>query len=136
MLKKTIKYEDFNGDAREEEFFFNLTEAELMEMELSSNGLSSKLQKVVEAQDSGEIIKIVKNLILKSYGVKSEDGRRFIKNDDIVSEFESSAAFSELLMELVTDDEKASAFISGIIPAKLQAEIEKENKSNVVPMNK
>ena len=119
MLKKTITYTDFNGVERTEDFYFNLTEAELTEMELSMNGgLSDYIQKIISAQDAPSIINIFKDLLLKSYGEKSLDGRRFIKNQEIRDAFEQTQAYSQLFMELASDDQKAAEFINGIVPAK------------------
>ena len=119
MLKKTITYTDFNGVERTEDFYFNLTEAELTEMELSMNGgLSDYIQKIISAQDAPSIINIFKDLLLKSYGEKSLDGRRFVKNQEIRDAFEQTQAYSQLFMELASDDQKAAEFINGIVPAK------------------
>lgn len=118
MLKKTIKYPDYNGKEREEDFYFNLNKAELTEMEFSQDGgLTSLIERVVKEQDNKEIIKIFKDLVLKAYGVKSDDGRRFIKNDEIRDSFVQTEAYSELFMELATDADAAAAFINGITPA-------------------
>jgi hypothetical protein len=120
MLKKSITYDDYVGTTVTEDFFFNLSKAELVELELShKDGLSASLQKIVASEDGAEIIKEFKNIILKSYGEKSEDGRRFIKNQHLRDEFESTEAYSVLFMELVTDAEAAAAFIRGIMPQGL-----------------
>ena len=122
MITKTIKYVDYNGVERTESFQFNLTKAELMEMELSEEGgLAEKIQKIIDTQNMPEIIKVFKDLVLKSYGMKSDDGRRFIKNDKMREEFQQTEAYSDLFMELATDADKASEFISGIIPAEAKA---------------
>lgn len=121
MLKKTIKYTDYNGAEREEDFYFNLTKAELAEMELEvAGGLEQKIRKVVASQDNREIIKIFKDIVLRSYGVKSDDGRRFIKNDEIRADFAQTEAYSILFMELATNDEVAAAFINAVIPNDIQ----------------
>lgn len=117
MIAKTITYTDYNGLERTETFFFNLSKAELMEMELSrEGGLSEKMQQVIDAKDVPSIITIFKDLLLKAYGVKSDDGRRFIKSKELSEEFAQTEAYSILFMELASDAEKAAAFISGIIP--------------------
>ena len=117
MLKKTITYTDYNDNTRTEDFYFNLSEAEIMEMEMSTvGGLAESIQKIVAAQDAPSIIKIFKDLVLKAYGVKSADGKRFIKNSAIREEFEQTEAYSKLFMELATDSDAASKFISGILP--------------------
>lgn len=117
MLKQTIKYTDYDGNEREEDFYFNLTKAEIMEMQLSTaGGLEKKIQSIVAAQDTKKIIEIFKEIIIKSYGVKSPDGKRFIKNDEVRAEFLETEAFSELFMQLATDDKAAAKFINGITP--------------------
>lgn len=118
MFKKTITYHDYNGQEIKEDFYFNLTKAEIMEMQLEkSGGFAEKIQRVVDAKDVPEIIKIFKELILKSYGVKSDDGKRFIKSEQLRDEFTQTEAYSELFLELATDADAASAFVNGIIPA-------------------
>lgn len=122
MLKKTITYKDYNGTERTEDFYFNLTKAEVMEMEMStSGGLAEMIENIVKAQDSPSIIKIFKNLILKAYGEKSPDGKRFMKVNDagvpLSVAFSQTEAFSILFMELATDAEAASNFVNGIIPS-------------------
>ena len=117
MLKKAITYEDFNGEEATEIFFFNLSKAELIEMELShKGGLSESLKEIAASEDGKRIIEEMKSIILTSYGKKSADGRRFMKSDQIREEFASSEAYSVLFMELVTDAEAAVAFVQGIIP--------------------
>ena len=120
MLKKTITYKDYNDVERTEDFYFNLTKAEVMEMEMSTTGgLAEMIQRIVAAQDAPAIIKIFKDLLLKAYGEKSPDGKRFVKSDAIREAFEQTEAYSILFMELATDDKKAAEFINGIIPADL-----------------
>ena len=118
MLKKTITYTDYNGSERTEDFYFNLSKAEVMEMEMSTTGgLAETITKIVAAQDSPAIIKIFKELVLKAYGEKSPDGKRFIKSDEIATAFSQTEAYSNLFMELATDAEAAAAFVNGITPA-------------------
>lgn len=126
MITKTVEYTDFNGNKRTDTLYFNLTEAELMDMELSEEGgLSGKLSSIVESNDKAGLLKFLKNFILNSYGEKSEDGRRFVKNDTIRDEFAQSAAFSKLLMDMLTDDAVATEFVNGIVPASLREYAEK-----------
>lgn len=125
MLTKKIKYTDYNGTEREETFCFNLTKAELMEMEMStSGGLAEMIQNIVQTQDAPAIIKIFKDLVLKAYGEKSPDGKRFIKMNDagvpLSLGFSQTEAYSQLFMELATDADKAAEFINGIVPADMQ----------------
>ena len=118
MLKKTITYVDYDGKSRTEDFYFNLTKAELTEMEMShEGGLGKAIERIIQAQKIPQIIEIFKSLINKSYGVKSDDGRRFIKNEDILKEFTETEAYSDLFMELATNSDAASAFVNGIVPA-------------------
>ena len=117
MLKKDIKYLDYNDNERSESFYFNLNKAEVMEMELStSGGLTNMIQKIVETQDSTELIKIFKDLILKSYGEKSADGKRFMKSEASAIGFSQTEAYSDLFMALATDANLASEFVNGIVP--------------------
>ena len=117
MLKKTITYTDYNRVERKEDFYFNLTKAEIMEMEMSiSGGLTEMINRIVAAQDAPAIVKIFKELVLKAYGVKSPDGKRFIKSDELATEFAQTEAYSQLFMELATDADAASAFVNGIVP--------------------
>ena len=123
MLKKTITYTDYNGTERTEDFYFNLTKAEVMEMEMStSGGMAEMIQRIVAAQDAPAIIKIFKELVLKAYGEKSADGKRFIKSDDIRDAFSQTEAYSILFMELATDADAAAKFVNGIVPADMNAD--------------
>ena len=119
MLKKTITYIDFNGQTRTEDHYFNLTEAEAMEMELTTTGgMVQMMESIIAAQDVPSIIKVFKELILKSYGKKGPDGRRLIKSEEISKEFSETNAYSKLFMELGTDAKKAAAFFDGVISKK------------------
>lgn len=127
MIAKTIKYKDFNGAEREEKYFFNLTQAELTEMQLStSGGMDDYLKQIVAAQDTPQIIKIFKELIFKSYGEKTLDGKRFRKVDDngvpLSIAFSETEAYSNLFMELATNDVAAAEFVNGIMPANAKTE--------------
>ena len=118
MLKKTIHFQDFNGTSRTEDFYFNLPQAEVTELEVSvDGGLVEMIHRITAAQDGRQIIETFKNIIRKAYGVKSPDGRRFIKNQEVWDEFAQTEAYSKLFMELATDANAASAFVNGIIPA-------------------
>ena len=127
MLKKTIEYTDCNDVERKEDFYFNLTEAELTEMEYSVNGgFSEMMNKIIATQDVPTIVKIFKDLLLKAYGEKSPDGRRFIKSKELSTEFSQTEAYSKLFMELATDADKAAEFVNGIIPKSI-------SQQNTVP---
>lgn len=120
MLKKTITYTDFNGVSRTEDFYFNFTEAELMEMEMgTTGGLAEEIQKIVAAQDAPAIIAVFKKIVLNAYGEKSADGKRFVKNNDIRAAFEQTNAYSKLFMELATDSNAAAEFVNGVVPQKV-----------------
>lgn len=124
MLKKTITYTDYNGVERKEDFYFNLSKAEVMEMELSTTGgLAEMIKRIVAAQDQPAIIKVFKDLILKAYGEKSPDGKRFIKSPELSDAFAQTEAYSILFMELATNDEAAAKFINGIVPADMAQQI-------------
>lgn len=117
MLKRTITYTDYDGLERTEDFYFNLTRAEVAEMELSvDGGLVKMLNKIVEAKDGKRIIETLKDFILKAYGEKSPDGRRFIKNDEVRANFAQTEAYSKLFMELALDADAAAKFIDAIVP--------------------
>lgn len=127
MLKKTITYEDYNGETRTEDFYFNLTRTELIEMEFSidsKDSFSSTLQILVNEHDHAEIIRVVKQIVLKSYGEKSQDGRRFIKNQEIRDAFEQCPAFDILYMELATDSDAAAEFFTKLMPSSVSSELE------------
>lgn len=120
MLKKTISYVDYDGNEREETFYFNLTEAEIMEMQMgTTGGLAEMIQRIVEAQDAPSIMKTFKDIILRAYGVKSPDGRRIIKTDALKEEFAQTEAYSKLFIELATDADAAANFINAIVPNKV-----------------
>lgn len=128
MLKKTMTYTDFDGNERTENFYFNLTKAELAEWELCTNGgMTQKLTEIAQSNDGPTITKAFKEIIRKAYGEKSDDGRAFLKSDEISDRFEATQAYSDLFVELVTDVDKATAFVNAIMP---------NDKPNVVPMNK
>ena len=120
MLKKTISYTDYNGVER--------TEAELMEWELGTEGgLSNVAQRIIDAKDQKAIINLFKELLIKAYGEKSADGRRFMKSDEISQAFTESPAYSILYMELATDDKAAANFINGIMPSDLVSQAKAQN---------
>ena len=122
MLKKTITYTDYNGVERTEDFYFNFSKAEIMEMEMgTTGGLAEMIEKIVKTKDHPAIVKLFKDLVLKAYGEKSEDGRRFIKNDLVRDSFAQTEAYSILFMELATNADAAAKFVNGVIPAGLTA---------------
>ena len=134
MLTKEFKFTDFNGTERTEKHLFHLSKAEIMEMEMgTTGGLTEYIQNIIDAQDGPSIIKLFKDLILKSYGVKSPDGREFIKNDQVRNSFAQTEAYSMLFMELATDSEAAAAFVNGIIPSDMAEKVKEAENSNLTP---
>lgn len=124
MIKKTVKYEDFNGNQQSDELYFHLSKSELSDMELSRDGgMSAYYQRIVEAQSNPELAAVFKEMILKSYGVKSDDGKSFLKKDKdgtpLSIAFEQTAAFDALYMELIQDTDAAIAFFNGVVPNDL-----------------
>ena len=133
MKKETIVYTDYNGVERKEYFFFNFTKAELLEMELgTTGGLSEMIQKIIDTHDTPAIIKIFKEIVLKAYGQKSPDGKRFIKTPELTTEFMQTEAYSTLFMELATNTDKAADFINKIVPQDMA---QKATPSASVPAN-
>lgn len=130
MYKKTITYEDYDGVERTETLYFNLSKAELMELEIGTpGGFSSKIHKIIDAKDTSELVSLFKFFIERSYGVKSPDGRRFIKNQEVLDDFMQTEAYSELYMELASDAEAAAAFVNGLMPKltpEQQAQVDAE----------
>ena len=132
MIKKTVTFTDYNGVERTEDFYFNLTKAEVMEMEMSTTGgLAETIQKIVAAQDAPAIIKIFKDLVLRAYGEKSPDGRRFIKSDDISAAFSQTEAYSQIFMEQATDADAAAKFVNGIVPADMAKQLASSSVTNI-----
>lgn len=133
MLKKTIEYTDYNGTKRVEDFYFNLSKAEITEMEMGvTGGLAESIEKIVKAQDVPSIVKTFKELILKAYGEKSADGKRFIKNEELSTAFSQTEAYSNLFMELSTDADVAAEFIKGLIPQEYASQIPNDVATNLI----
>ncbi len=145
MYKKTITYTDFNGVERTEDFYFHFTKAELMDLNLSTDGgLLEIIKTIVKAKDTPELVKLFKKTILLAYGIKSEDGRRFKKSDEIREDFLSTEAYSEIYMQLATDADEAAKFINGVLPADLatqaneliaNGEVDEETKQLIESLN-
>lgn len=122
MLAKTITYTDYEGTERKETFYFNLNESELIEMQVSATGgLTKYIEKIIESKDGGKIMAVFKELLFKSYGEKSADGRRFVKSEELSKAFSQTEAYNKLFMELCTDDKAAAAFVNGLLPSNLTA---------------
>lgn len=138
MLKKTIVYTDYNGTTRKEDFYFNLTQAEVTELEVSvEGGLVEMINRIVAAQNGKVIIETFKDIILRAYGEKSPDGRRFIKNQEVRDAFAQTEAYSNLFMELATNAKAASEFVNGIVPPKMEkvAPADQSAEAPAVPEN-
>lgn len=123
MLKKLIKYKDYNGTERQENFYFNLNKTELMEMETEvTGGMRQLLEDMMEKQDIPKIMKAFKTIILKAYGEKSPDGRRFFKSEELSTAFTQTEAYNVLYMELLSDAKKAAQFIEQLMPEDMRAD--------------
>ena len=137
MITETIKYFDYNGNERTEQCCFNLSKAECMEMELGTEGgMQQLVEKIVNEKDNKRLVEIFKQIILKSYGEKSPDGKYFRKSEEIANNFAATEAYSELFMKLATDAEYAAKFVNGILPdlSKEEAKTAEFTKA-VIPMN-
>lgn len=121
MIKWPITYEDYNGSQVTEDFYFNLNKAELTAMLFDANGAYTEyIQRLINERNLKQLGSEFRNIILNSYGQKSDDGKVFRKNQQIREDFENSEAYSVLFMELISDSDKASKFITGILPKELQ----------------
>lgn len=127
MIKKTITYVDFNGNERTEDFYFNLSKAELMRMELGvKGGMTEMMNRMIAAQDAPAMMEVFENLVRQSYGVKTPDGRGFVKRPEDYEAFKSTEAYSELFVELITNPDACAEFFNGVIPANLAKQVEEE----------
>lgn len=133
MFKKTMTYKDYNGEDVTRTFYFNISRAELIELEASSDGgVFTLIDQLTENRDIHRIVEIFKTLILKSIGRKSPDGERFIKSEEIAQEFSQTEAFSDLFVELASDSDFAAEFVKGILPneKQMRSVIDKLSKNN------
>lgn len=129
MLKHEIKYTDYDGDKHEESFYFNLNEVEMIELEVEhSDGLYNWLDKLVKMEDRKEMWYEFKRIVLLSYGVKTPDGKSFMKSPEITTAFEYHAAFNQLMKDITTDEDIAATFINGIMPPEMVKAAEKAAK--------
>lgn len=127
MYNKTVTYKDYKGNTRTEDFYFNLNKAELVELELSTKGgLTVMMDRIIAAQDNATLFKIFKDLVSKSYGVLSDDGRKFVKNQEVLDDFMQTEAYSIIFSELATNAEAAAEFFNNVIPQNLAKELAKE----------
>lgn len=134
MLKKTITFNDLDGNKLTEDFYFHLSKAKIMEMELSTTGgLEASMKKLIQKRDGATIMSVFKDLILKSYGERSLDGKTFIQNKELSEAFEQTDAYSELFVELVTNDVAAAEFFNGILPEDVREKVEEEKAAGNLP---
>lgn len=134
MLKKTITYTDYNGNVRTEDFYFNLSKAECMELELGTHGgLSEAIRKMIELQDMPSMIKLTKEWVLRAYGEKSLDGKRFMKSKELSDAFSQTEAYSQLFMELATNADAAAEFFNNIIPKPDDKAVSDDKKIAILP---
>ena len=121
MIKKTVTYTDYNGVERTEPFYFHFTQAELLDMEMSTEGgFAERIQRIIDAKDQTSLLKVIKQFVLDAYGVKSDDGRRFIKKSEVKEAFVECPAYSEIYMEFLSDDKFAAEFVNGVIPSDMK----------------
>jgi hypothetical protein len=134
VLKREISYENFDGEQVTETIYFNISKPEIIELEVEyEGGFGKMMERIVEAEDAKQLIHEFKRIVLLAYGKKSEDGKRFIKSDELREEFSQSAAYNELFMELATDDKAAAAFIKGILPKDLADAVEESSTETPLP---
>lgn len=134
MLKKTITFEDYFGEERTQDFYFHLSKAELMEMNLSADGgIERLMEKIIQTNNRKKLVGYFKEIILKSYGVKSDDGFRFMKSEEISKSFEQCPAYEILFMELASDANKAADFFNGIVPKDISEQIKSQDLSRMNP---
>lgn len=120
MIHETVTYTDYNGQSRTETFYFHFTQAEIMEMQLSvEGGFNARVQKMIDTKDQPSIIKLVKDFVLDAFGVKSDDGRRFMKSEELRRAFEENPAYSIIFMKLATDADAAAKFVNGVAPSDM-----------------
>lgn len=133
MLKETRTYVDYDGVERTEDFYFALSKAELAEMELSADGgMQAMIEKIVKSKDNKKIVETFKDILLKSYGEKSDDGRRFVKSAELSKGFSETPVYSDMFIELATDEDKASRFINGIMPKDMKEQIEEAERKKAL----
>lgn len=131
MLKKTITYIDYNDQKRTEDYWFHLTKSELIELDASNEGgLETTIRKIIKETDTKRIVELVKNLVLKSYGEKSTDGKRFVKSKEAAEAFMQTEAYSQLFVDLISDPDQMTAFFKGIIPQDVREQADKMAKEN------
>lgn len=134
MIVKRIKYVDYDGNEREEDFRFNLTEAELMKMEFNTiGGMEQMINKIMDEKDTKKIGELFDKVLLTSYGEKSADGKRFVKSPELSKAFSETEAYNVLYMELLTDEKAATAFINGLIPQNVADKVQNLQSNSRIP---
>lgn len=134
MIKKTITFNDLDGNKLTEDFWFHLSKAKILEMELSTTGgLEASMKELIKKRDGANIMSTFKDLILRSYGERSLDGKRFLQSKELSEAFEQTDAYSELFTELVTNDEAAAEFFNGILPQEVQDKVAEEKAAGNLP---
>ena len=132
MLKKTITYTDYDGMERTEDFWFNLSKTELTKLDAElPGGVLDVLRKIIDKKDRKALVDFIETLILRSYGEKTLDGKRFVKTPDMAEEFMQTPAYDELFMSILSDTDSQTNFINGVIPQSMAKEIEQTDKKQV-----
>ena len=132
MLKKTITYTDYDGMERTEDFWFNLSKTELTKLDAElPGGLLGVLRKIIDKKDRKALVDFIETLILRSYGEKTLDGKRFVKTPEMAEEFMQTPAYDELFMSILSDTDSQTNFINGVIPQSMAKEIEQTDKKQV-----
>lgn len=133
MFKKTITYEDFNGNKQTKDFYFHMSKAELLELAANGNAMADRLKKIIADNNGSAILREFRVLIMSSCGIRSEDGTKFLKTPEAQSDLLDSPAFDELLMELCTEAEAGAEFVRQLIPEKMQKEMQEKLKKQGDP---
>lgn len=134
MLKRQITYVDYNDDKITDTFYFNLSKPELIKMEVSyEQGVRATIEKIIKTKDHKTLIELFQDLILLSYGIKSDDGKRFIKSNQLKEEFSQTEAYNVLFMELATEADAGALFLKGILPKDMGEEIDKAMTTGAIP---
>ena len=124
MIKKTVTYKDLNGKERTETFYFHYFESEIMDMEMSEEGgLAERIQRIIDAKDQASLLKVIKKFVIDAYGIKSDDGRRFNKSQEVKDAFVECPAYSKIYMELLTNDELAAEFVNKVVPENMAEQL-------------
>ena len=132
MLKNTITYTDYDGMERTEDFWFNLSKTELTKLDAElPGGVLGVLRKIIDKKDRKALVDFIETLILRSYGVKTLDGKRFVKTPEMAEEFMQTPAYDELFMSILSDTDSQTSFINGVIPQSMAKEIEQTDKKQV-----